>query len=210
MQALDLMPVISYLLLKGRCRYCNTRYSFRYLFVEVLTGLVFVWCLTAAPTTQYLLGMLVFAAFMLLITFIDIDHHLILDKVLACLAADGLVFQLVFRTGGLTETLAAVFGSELLGGFIMLLIIFASRGEGMGGGDMKFAVALGFWLNWQLLLLTLLLAFILGGIAGAVLLLLGLKGRKDGIPFGPYISLAAMLSMLYGSKIIEWYLTRVL
>ena len=95
--------------------------------------------------------------------------------------------------------------ASFMGGGLLLLIAVVSKG-GMGGGDIKFAAALGLCFGWQSLLLTLLLSFALGGIGGALLLALKLKSRKDFIPFGPFIALGALITLLYGNTIITWYI----
>jgi Type II secretory pathway, prepilin signal peptidase PulO and related peptidases len=92
----------------------------------------------------------------------------------------------------------------LLAGGLLLVIASVARG-GLGGGDIKFAAALGLWLGWQLALLTLCLAFLIGGAVGALLLVLRLKGPKDFIPYGPFIAAGAFLSLVRGVDIIAWY-----
>lgn len=197
----DLIPVISYLLARGHCRYCNGTFSARYALVELLTASLFLWCLQAFGPSPELIQALIFTVFFIVITFIDYDHQLILDKVLLCLAGAGVVINLYLGSVAPLNMLIA----GLLGGGLLLIIALVSGG-GMGGGDIKFAATLGLCFGWQLLLLTLLLAFVLGGVGGALLLLLKLKNRKDFIPFGPFIALAALITLLYGNNIITWYM----
>jgi len=196
----DLIPIISYLLSRGQCRYCGTAFSPRYAMVELLTASLFVWCLEVFGPSPELVKGLILTAFFIVITFIDYDHQLILDKVLLWLAGAGVVINLWLGSVGILDMLIA----GLLGGGLLLIIALVSGG-GMGGGDIKFAGALGLCFGWQYLLLTLLLAFILGGVGGAVLLISKIKGRKDFIPFGPFIALGALFSLLYGNNIITWY-----
>jgi len=148
-----------------------------------------------------LLKALILTSFFIVITFIDYDHQLILDKVLLWLAGFGVVINLYL---GSVEPLDMLIAG-LMGGGLLLLIAVVSKG-GMGGGDIKFAAALGLCFGWQSLLLTLLLSFALGGIGGALLLALKLKSRKDFIPFGPFIALGALITLLYGNTIITWYI----
>jgi leader peptidase (prepilin peptidase)/N-methyltransferase len=96
--------------------------------------------------------------------------------------------------------------ASLSGGGILLLLAILTKG-GMGGGDIKFVAALGLWLGLKLTLLTLFLSFVIGGIGSLMLLAFKIKGRKDFIPFGPFIAIAAFISMLYGNEIIAWYLS---
>ena len=197
----DLIPVFSYLFSKGRCSYCNTRYSPRYPLVELLTAGLFVWCLQVFGFSLALVKPLILTAFLIVITFIDYDHQLILDKVLICLSVVGVVINLWTGSVGPLDMVLASF----IGGGLLLLIAVVSGG-GMGGGDIKFAAALGLCLGWQFLLLTLFLSFIFGGVGGLILLLGKKKGRKDFIPFGPFIALGALVSLLYGNNIITWYI----
>jgi len=168
--------------------------------VELLTASLFVWCLDVFGPSPELVKALILTAFFIVITFIDYDHQLILDKVLLWLAGVGVVINLWLGSVGILDMLIA----GLLGGGLLLIIALVSGG-GMGGGDIKFAGALGLCFGWQYLLLTLLLAFILGGVGGAVLLISKIKSRKDFIPFGPFIALGALFSLLYGNNIITWY-----
>ena len=200
----DLIPVISYLLSRGHCRYCGTTYSPRYALVELLTALLFVWCLQVFGLSLVLIKALILTSFFIVITFIDYDHQLILDKVLLCLSVAGVVINLWTSSVGILDMLIA----SLLGGGLLLIIALVSGG-GMGGGDIKFAAALGLCFGWQHLLLILLLSFIFGGIGGALLLALKLKSRKDFIPFGPFIALAALFTLLYGNNMITWYIGKL-
>mgnify|MGYP003585162440 CR=1 FL=1 len=196
----DLVPIFSYLQLRGRCRYCGATVSPRYALIELLTGLVFVWAYIVLGLAPQLAGALLLSSFLIVITFVDYDHQLILDKVLVWMAGAGVAINL---SAGQTSVLDILAGAAL-GGGVLLIIAVVSRG-GMGGGDVKFLAVLGLWLGLKLTSLTLFLAFMLGGIGGTLLLLLKLKGRKDRIPFGPYIAVAAWLALLYGEQILAWY-----
>ena len=197
----DLVPVLSYIFLRGQCRYCQSSVSIRYPLVELLTGLIFLWCYTVLGFSSQLIGALILSSFLIVITFIDYDHQLILDKVLFWLAVVGVFINRFIGNVGILDMLYA----SLLGGGLLLLIAIVSRG-GMGMGDVKFAAALGLWFGVQFTILTLFLSFVLGGVGSVLLLLFKLKNRKDMIPFGPYIAIGAFISMLYGDAIIRWYL----
>ncbi|BBB93321.1 MAG TPA: prepilin peptidase [Methylomusa anaerophila] len=200
-KVLDLVPVLSWLLLRGRCRYCNTSISRRYIFIELLTASLFLFIsLVIGPQLQ-LIMVLLFASYLIVISVIDYDHHLILNKVLLWFAATGIFVNNVFGNLGFNDSVAAV----LTGGGLMLLIAAVTHGD-MGGGDVKFIAALGVWLDSSLILLTLFLSFLLGGSAGGLLMIFRIKSRKDFIPFGPFIAIGALVSMLYGHSIIRWYL----
>lgn len=200
----DLFPVFSWLWLHGRCRYCHARISFRYLFVELLTAGFYAWSFLAFGLTVMLLKSLIFASFLIIIIFIDMEFQLILDKVLLFLAGAGFIINLWAGQIGMWEMII----TGLSAGGFFLLIAIVTRG-GMGGGDIKFAAVVGLWLGAALTVTALFIAFILGGIGGIMVLVLKLKGRKDYIPFGPFIALGAWISFLYGTKILVWYLTRI-
>ena len=143
---------------------------------------------------------MVFAAFLVAITFIDLDHQIILDGMLALLAVSGLVLQLMTGAVGFWS----MWIGALVGGGLLLVLAIISQG-GMGGGDVKFAAALGFWLGWPGILLGLFIGFVAGGAISLLLLATGLRGRKDFIPFGPFIALGAWIALLYGKNILAWY-----
>ena len=196
----DLVPVLSWVFLRGKCRYCGAKISPRYPAVELLTGVLFVWCFLHFGLSPQLAPALVFSAFMVAITFIDLDHQIILDGMLALLAAAGLGLGLWLGQPGWVDMLI---GAGVGGG--MLLVLAVVSGGGMGGGDVKFAAALGFWLGWPEILLCLLISFVVGGAISLFLLLAKLRGRKDFIPFGPFIALGAWVALLYGREILRWY-----
>ena len=199
--ARDLVPVLSWLFLRGKCRFCGEKISARYPSVELLTGGLFLACYLHYGLTPELVAALVFSSFMVAITFIDLDHQIILDGMLALLAICGLGLQLWTGSVGWVSMLIGAF----VGGGLLLLLAILSRG-GMGGGDVKFAAALGFWLGWPGILLGLFLGFVLGGLISLLLLVTGLRGRKDFIPFGPFIAIGAWIALLYGRRILDWYL----
>ena len=198
--ARDLVPVLSWIFLRGKCRYCGAKISPRYPAVELLTGVLFVWCFLRFGLSPQLAPALVFSAFMVAITFIDLDHQIILDGMLALLAAAGLGLGLWLGQPGFVDMLI---GAGVGGGLLLVLAVIS--GGGMGGGDVKFAAALGFWLGWPGILLCLLISFVAGGAISLFLLLAKLRGRKDFIPFGPFIALGAWVALLYGREILSWY-----
>lgn len=200
----DLIPILSYLLLRGKCRYCTKPYSSRYAVVEFITGLLFLWCFQIVGWSPDLGKILIFTAFLIVITFIDYDHQLILNKVLLWFAGVGVAINL----GSGSSHIADMIIAALVGGGLLLLVAVLTSG-GMGGGDIKFVAALGLWLGVKLVTVALLVAFIIGGIGGALLLLFKVKGRKDFIPFGPFLAIGAFISILYGNKLVWWYLQTV-
>ena len=200
LRARDLVPLLSWLFLRGKCRYCGAPISIRYPVVELLTGVLFLWCSVHYGPTPSLAAALVFTTFQVAISFIDLDHQIILDGMLIVLAVCGFGLQL---WTGVLGWVSMLVGAGVGGGLLLLLAVL-SRG-GMGGGDVKFAAALGFWLGWPGTLLGLFLGFVLGGAISVLLLVTGLRGRKDFIPFGPFIAIGAWIALLYGKQILDWY-----
>lgn len=208
----DLIPVVSYFLLHGRCRSCGAPFTARYALVELATGVLFAWCYAVFGPGAVLVKAIVLTSFLVVVTVIDCDHRLILDRVVVALAAAGIAVNLVLYINIGPGPFAAQFvsppgmlGGGLLGGVLMLIIALLP-GSGMGGGDIKFAAALGLWFGWKLTVLMLLLSFVFGGVGAALLLLFRRKGKKDYMPYGPYIAAGAFVTLLYGPDIVAWYL----
>lgn len=199
---LDLVPLLGYILLRGRCRVCNLPIAMRYSCMELLTGGLFCWCFVVFGWTGDLVIAWVFTVFLLVIAFIDYDYKLIFDKVLIFFAVVAVVVNLLqFSSVNWQDKLL---GALFSGGGLFLIVLITHGGMGMG--DVKFVTVLGLWLGMAGMVATLLLSFVLGGIIGGFLLVTGQKGRKDAIPFGPVICLAALPMYLYGQEFLHWYI----
>jgi len=197
----DNIPLLSFLALRGRCRRCHQRIAWRYPLVEVVTGVGFTLALLQfGPTVDGAAAALLLAA-LIAITAIDLRHQIIPDLITLPGIAAGFVLNLL---GGRVPWRDSLIGIAV-GGGIFVIIIVMSRG-GMGGGDMKLGAMLGAFLGWQLGLLALFGGALTGGIAAICLLALGRKGRKDAIPFGPFLALGGAVSLLWGDQILAWYL----
>lgn len=202
----DLVPVFSYIFLRGRCRICGAPISVRYPLLELLTSSLFSLCFIVFGWGVELTTAWVFTAFLLVIAVIDYDYKLIFDKVLIPFAIVALIVDfLQFSAVNWQDKLFGAFFS----GALLYLIVLVTQG-GMGIGDVKFVTVLGFWLGMIGMAETLLLSFVLGGIVGTFLLVTGKKRRKDAIPFGPFICLAALTSYLYGQELLRWYINYIL
>jgi len=199
---LDLIPVVSYLVQKGKCRYCRVKISPRYLFVELLTGIAFVLIVTVFGFQfQTLLYVLLFCA-LLTASLIDLDYQIIPDQISLFLVVSGLILQAFGPPGALMN---GVIGG-LLGGGLLLVLAILSRG-GMGGGDVKLITGIGIFLGWQLLLVCLFFSFIIGSLVGLALIIVQNKDMKTAVPFGPFLSAGAIIAIFYGQQIIDKYLT---
>ena len=205
----DLIPVFSYLWLRGRCRYCQAPIPQRMLWVELVTGLAFAFLWWQyGPTLK--LGILSFYYCLLaVILVIDLEHGLILNKIVY--PATGIALILVLVMAVFTPEMEIVSGivSALIGGgaglVVLLLVTLIFRG-GMGWGDVKMAGLMGVMVGFPGILTALLLAIVGGGLVAAILLALRVKGRKGTMPFGPFLSLATMVTLLWGADLMKWYL----
>lgn len=197
----DLIPIVSFILLRGRCRYCQAGIPWHYPLVEAATGILFtlVW-LNYGYSWATPAGW-VFTAVLVGATATDIMNMIIPDEILAAGIVAGVPFLLLDSFQG---TLWGLLAGLAAGGF-MLAIAVLSRG-GMGGGDIKLAAFMGLFLGPKMVGLALFLAFLLGGAVSIALIVSGKKGRKELIPFGPYLALGGILALLRGEHIITWYL----
>lgn len=194
----DNIPLLSFVLLRGRCRACGARISLRYPLVEGLMAILTVAVVMAFPDVPSRIGALVLAFLLVVITFIDLDHQLIPNRLTYPGIAVGLL--LAFAQGrGLPHLLAALGAAGLIAAIVIL-----SRG-GMGGGDVKLAGMIGAFLGWPGVAVGLFLAFLGGGLVGMLLLALRLKGRKDAIPFGPALAGGALTALFWGNRLAAWY-----
>ena len=201
----DNIPVLSFLLLGGRCRSCRSRISWQYPLVEVAGGFLF-WAavrqsadLPAAALTFLLCSIL------LVIMVIDFRHHVIPDV----LTLPGMVLALAARLISDHSFLEGAWGAAAGGGGMLLIawIYRRVRGrQGVGGGDIKLMAAIGAFLGWRYAILILAWSFVLGAVVGVALLIARKKGRKDKVPFGPFICLATIVSLFFGEALIAWYL----
>lgn len=200
------IPVISYLLLRGRCASCNARISARYPAIEILAGLlagVVAWRFGVSPAA---IGALLFVWSLIALTFIDLDHQLLPDDITLPLLWVGLLFSV----GNVFVTPAqAIIGATA--GYVSLWLVFQSfklltGKEGMGFGDFKLFAALGAWLGWQQLPLVILLASAAGAVLGALAIALQGRDRAQPIPFGPFLAIAGLIAFLWGDAIVDWYL----
>ncbi|MDT8859519.1 prepilin peptidase [Alkalihalobacillus sp. MEB130] len=198
----DLVPVFSFLFLKGKCRGCQTKISPIYPFMELTTGLLFLFSFLTFGLSYELLVSLLFCSMLIIITVTDIRYMIIPDKILLCFLPI-LILLRVF-VAPLDPWWDFLLGA-ISGFLVLLLIALVSRG-GMGGGDIKLFGVIGIVLGFQLTLLTLVLSSFYGAIYGVIGLLTGKVKRGTPFPFGPFIVLAALTCYFFGSQLIHWYL----
>lgn len=196
----DLIPVLSYLFLRGRCRYCGGKISMQYPAIELTTGILFLLAYLKYGLTLHALRTAVLFAVVTAATVIDWRYRIIPDRL--NLAGFVLGTALLFES---REVLTANSIGFLAGGGLLYLVALVSRG-GMGGGDIKLAAVMGLLLGWKYLLLALFLAFAAGALVGICLVLLKIKKMKTALPFGPFLALGAIIAALAGDRLISWYL----
>ena len=200
LSSLDLIPVLSYLFLGGKCRYCKKKISIHYPIIEIATGLLFL--LVFLNSTGFLEIAVSLAIFSLLIVIFifDLKHSLIPD--LAIYPA--IILSLIWRIYiGLDIT---IIYSLLVSAGFFFLIVFLSKERWMGMGDVKLALFMGLFLGWPNIIVGLFSAFVIGSIVGLVLILNKKRSMRSEVPFGPFLITGTLIAFFWGQKIINWYL----
>ncbi|MEO5897943.1 MAG: prepilin peptidase [Vicinamibacterales bacterium] len=204
----DNVPVFSYAVLGGRCRACRTGISIRYPIVELITAAVFIWHYDVFGWTPLLAVRLLFAASLVALFAIDLEHHLLPDVITLPGIVIGIVASL-FLPPGFRDALIGT----LVGGGVLWLIGEAyfrySGEEGLGGGDVKMLGMIGAFLGWKLVILTMMLSSVAGSVIGVTLIAWHRGGLKRALPFGTFLALAALAASLYGERIVTWYAGRL-
>ena len=203
--AKDNIPLLSYILLKGRCRNCGSRISIQYPVVEFLTGLVYVIIYQIYGLSVQSLIYIILSSALIIIAFIDLNE-LVIPEVITL---PGMVigFILSFFVPYLSFIDSAL-GVVIGGGIILVIGLVGSvifKKEAMGGGDVKLAAMIGAFLGWKYAIISLFLGFFLGALTGIFLVLSRVKSREDVIPFGSFIVLGSLITLLWGEKILSWY-----
>lgn len=196
----DLVPVFSYVFLKGKCRGCGTKIHWVYPVMELATGLLFAFAYYQLGFTLELVVALLFISLLVIITVSDIAYMLIPDKILLFFLIPLIVLR-VFEP--LSPWWDSIVGA-VVGFGVLFLIAIVSKG-GMGGGDIKLFFVIGLVLGWVPTLLTLFLASIIGTVIGVISLRRTKQSRKTPIPFGPSIAIAAIIAYFYGESLVDWY-----
>jgi leader peptidase (prepilin peptidase)/N-methyltransferase len=206
--AKDLIPIFSYLWLRGRCRYCGAAIPRRILWVELGTAVLFALACWWFGLSVELAIALFYSCIFIVIMVIDWDRGLILNKIVFPAIGAALVISAVFSILLPDIEIVPFIGRAAIGGGIGLglffLIVIVSRG-GMGWGDVKLAALIGLVTGFPLVFIALLIGVVLGGVAAALLLVFKVKKRKEAIPFGPFLAIATIVTLLWGNGILDWY-----
>ncbi len=202
----DNIPLISYFLLRGKCRYCKGSISLQYPLVEGVTALSSLFLVMKFGPSLSFFIYFIFVAALIVITVIDLYHQIIPDVISLPGIGVGLLLSLINPYISFFNSLIGI----LIGGGSLFLVAtlyewFFKR-EGMGGGDVKLLAMIGAFLGWKAVILTILLSSLIGSIIGVTIMFLKGKDFKYAIPFGPFLSLGAAISLFYGYDIINWYL----
>ena len=203
----DLVPVFSWIFLRGICRYCKSKISVRYPLVESLTGMIFAGIYLVSGITMTTAFNLVFASLMIIITFIDIDFRIIPDRFIITGTILAVVKFFVVKDLNWTEV---VIGG-VIGGGVLLLVDLAGRifykKEGMGLGDVKLMLMAGAYLGYANTIVALLGAIWIGAIAGIIILRSNRTREDNYMAFGPFLALGSLIALFGGKQIIQFYLS---
>jgi len=198
----DNVPILSFVALRGRCRACAMPIGSRYPIVEAVTAALFTAAgLTFGPTPDAAVAAALLAVLVAL-TAIDLEWQILPDVITLPGILAGVLANLATCRVSWRESLLGI----VVGGGLFLLIILASGG-GMGAGDMKLAAMLGAFLGWQVVLVSIFVAVLLGGVLAIGLIASGLRDRKDPIPFGPFLAAGGAAGLLWGERVVRWYLS---
>ncbi len=225
----DLFPLLSFLTLKGKCRYCQNKISWQYPLVEISTAVIFLLIFNfqfSTPNLQFIsilpqfittLYLLTISCFLIVIFVYDLKHYIIPDKIVYPAIATAFLYHLFrilsfefvsdlgFRISDFRTLINPLAAAVLASGFF-LSIVLLSRGKWMGVGDIKLAFLMGIFLGFPNILVALFLAFFIGAIMGIGLIIFGKKSPKEEVPFGPLLVTGTFMALLWGQRIVEWYL----
>lgn len=202
----DNIPVISYILLKGRCRECHEKISFRYPLVELITAVISLLLFWKFGLTFQYLFSFIFVCALMVITFIDLDHQIIPDVI----TLPGIPIFFLAAVFAMNLRFLDAFLGFLIGGGCLYGIAFVyelvTKREGMGGGDIKLLAMIGAFLGWQSLLFVLLVSSLLGAVVGISVMMVKGQDMKYAVPFGPFLSFAAVAYIFFGDYAIRLFL----
>lgn len=211
----DMFPIISWLILRGKCRFCGSKISYRYPLVEFATGIIFLAIYLKYGLAFQTIKFCVFASLIIVIGLIDMDTTDVYTSTIifgiisaAFLIIIGYVLfkiNLSVRISVFNYILGGAIGAGFIL-FIMLLACIVFKTQGMGSGDIEICLVCGLFLGTKNVIFMLFLSVLIGGIIGILLILLGKKKKTDYIPFGPFIALSSIISIIFGQGIINWYL----
>ncbi len=202
----DLVPIFSFIFLKGRCRHCHQKISWQYPLVELATGLLF-FLIFFYFSSNFLFSIFYFliSSFLIIIFVFDLRHYIIPDKIIYPAIIIALIFSLLNSRFILHKSLLNPLWSAFGAAAFFLFIFLISRGKWMGVGDIKLAFFMGLFLSFPNILVALFSAFFIGAIIGTGLILFDKKTLKSEVPFGPFLVTGTLIALFWGEKIFNWY-----
>lgn len=202
----DNIPILSYLVLGGKCRGCGVKISLQYPLVELINGLLTLALFVRFGPTIAFVALFLFCSALVVITFIDIEHQIIPDEISLSGIIIGFLFSFFIPGYDWVNSLIGI----VLGGGSLLLVAYGYQKltgkDGMGGGDIKLLAMMGAFLGWKAIPFIIFFSSLVGSVLGVSIMLIQKKDSKLAIPFGPYLALAAVFYIFYGPQLIKWYL----
>jgi leader peptidase (prepilin peptidase) / N-methyltransferase len=202
----DNVPVLSYVVLRGRCRKCRARISVRYPIVELVTMALFVVHGGAFGWSALLVPRILFACAMVVLFAIDLEHQLLPNAITIPGMAIGLISSTVLPPGIVDAVIGVAVGGGVLWAIGEAYFRYSGH-EGMGGGDVKMLAMIGAFLGWKLVLVTLVLSSIAGSVIGVIVIAVKRGGMKYALPYGTFLALGALVASLAGDRIVNWYVS---
>lgn len=202
----DNIPLLSYVLLKGRCRNCKSKISIQYPIVELITGLIYLLIYLIYGFSIQTLIYIVLASALIIVAFVDLNEQVIPEVISLPGIVLGLILSFfIHHISFINSGLGVVAG----GGIILVIRLAGSlifKKESMGIGDIELTAMIGAFLGWRYIVISLFLGFFLGALAGIFLIISKIKSKEDVVPFGPFIVLGSFITLLWGEKILRWYI----
>jgi leader peptidase (prepilin peptidase)/N-methyltransferase len=209
----DNIPILSYIILRGKCRSCGLPISIQYPLVELVNGLLILFLFMKFGASLTFLVMFIFCSALVVITFIDLEHQIIPDVISLPGIPLGFISSLfisdLYHEGMLLGWKSSLIGIVVGGGGLWLVATgyeLVTRKEGMGGGDIKFLAMMGAFLGWPAIPFVIFVSSLTGSVIGITFMLIQKKDSKLAIPFGPFLAFGAVLYIFFGSQVIHWYL----
>ena len=197
----DNIPLLSFIILGGKCRHCHKPISWQYPAVELATGLIFLLMFWQFGLSPKFLVYLVFAGFLIIIFVYDLKHYLILDRV--SVPAMVLAFLANWYLGA---QLSSLLLGGLAGAAFFAFQFFISGGKWVGDGDIRLGALMGLMLGFKFLVVALFIAYLIGAVIGLALIALNRKKMSSAVPFGPFLTLATFITLMFGRELLNWYL----
>jgi len=198
----DLIPIISFFILRGKCRYCGKKISWQYPAVEIATALLFLLIFNFQFSIFNICFLFFVSCFLIIIFVYDLKHYIIPDSVIYPAIIITFLYNLILNPSFLVQnSILAGIGASLF----FLLIYLISRGKWLGFGDVKLALFMGLFLGFPAIISALFFSFLIGAIIGIILILLKRKGLKSEVPFGPFLIIGTYIALFWGERIINWY-----